>query len=59
MMHLIARMKILYLPLKTFSNVDLDGSGWILEKLVALDLHLLEFDHTELLRTSHFLHTLL
>ena len=29
------------------------GSGWILDKLVALDLHLLEFD---LLHTFHFLH---
>ena len=34
-------MRIFYLPLKTFSNVDL---GWILDKLIALDLHLLEFD---------------
>ena len=33
-----------------------DFMRWILDKSIALDLHLLEFDPLKLLRTFHFLH---
>ena len=33
------------------------GSGWILDKLIALDLHRLKFDPLGLLHTFHFLHS--